>query len=136
MFVDASALTAILTSEADGPDLLARLQSGDRRLTSPLAVWETAVAVARILGLDVADAHQAVEDFLQLASIEVIAVPAETRHAAITAYARFGKSRHPAALNFGDCFAYACAREQRVPLLYKGDDFAQTDIEAVPRLMS
>ena len=131
MFVDASALTAILTSEEDGPDLLARLQSGNRRLTSPLAVWETAIAVARILGLDVADAHQAVEDFLQLAAIEVIAVPAETRHAAITAYARFGKSRHPAALNFGDCFAYACAREQRVPLLYKGDDFAQTDIEAV-----
>lgn len=136
MFVDASALTAILTSEEDGPDLLARLQSGNRRLTSPLAVWETAIAVARILGLKVADAHQAVEDFLQLAVIEVIAVPAETRHAAITAYARFGKSRHPAALNFGDCFAYACAREQRVPLLYKGDDFAQTDIEAVPRLMS
>ena len=135
MFVDASALTAILTSEEDGPDLLARLQSGNRRLTSPLAVWETAIAVARILGLKVADAHQAVEDFLQLAAIEVIAVPAETRHAAITAYARFGKSRHPAALNFGDCFAYACAREQRVPLLYKGDDFAQTDIEAVPRLM-
>ncbi|MET3853845.1 ribonuclease VapC [Rhizobium sp. OAE497] len=131
MFVDASALTAILTSEEDGPDLLARLQSGSRRLTSPLAVWETAIAVARILGLDVADAHQAVEDFLQLAAIEVIAVPAETRHAAITAYARYGKSRHPAALNFGDCFAYACARAQRVPLLYKGDDFAQTDIEAV-----
>lgn len=132
MFVDASALTAILTSEEDGPDLLARLQSGNRRLTSPLAVWETAIAVARILGLDVADAHQAVEDFLQLAAIEVIAVPAETRHAAITAYARFGKSRHPAALNFGDCFAYACARQERLPLLYKGDDFAQTDIEAVP----
>lgn len=130
MFVDASALTAILTSEEDGPDLLARLQSDDRRLTSPLAVWETAIAVARILGLDVADAHQAVEDFLQLAAIEVIAVPAETRHAAIIAYARFGKSRHPAALNFGDCFAYACARQERLPLLYKGDDFAQTDIEA------
>lgn len=132
MFVDASALTAILTSEEDGPDLLARLQSGSRRLTSPLAVWETAIAVARILGLDVADAHQAVEDFLQLAAIEVIAVPAETRHAAITAYARYGKSRHPAALNFGDCFAYACARQERLPLLYEGDDFAQTDIEAVP----
>jgi len=131
MFVDASALTAILTSEEDGPDLLARLQSGDRRITSPLAVWETAIAVARILGLEVAEAQQAVEEFLQLAAIEVIAVPAEARHAAIAAYARFGKSRHPAALNFGDCFAYACARQQRMPLLYKGDDFSLTDIEAV-----
>jgi ribonuclease VapC len=79
----------------------------------------------------VAEAQQAVEEFLQLAAIEVIAVPAEARHAAIAAYARFGKSRHPAALNFGDCFAYACARQLRVPLLYKSDDFALTDIEAV-----
>ena len=130
MFVDASALTAILTSEEDGPDLLTRLQSSARRITSPLAVWETTIAVARILDLDVADAHQAVEQFLELAAIEVVDVAAETRNAAITAYARYGKSRHPAALNFGDCFAYACARQERLPLLYKGDDFAQTDIEA------
>jgi len=48
---------------------------------------------------------------------------------AIDAFERFGKGRHPAALNFGDCFAYACARRFGVPLLYKGDDFPQTDIE-------
>jgi len=131
MFVDASALTAILTSESDAAELLARLQSHHHRVTSPLAVWETAIAVARVLGLDVEEAHSAVEQFMDLASIEVIAVAAETRNAAITAYARYGKSRHPAALNFGDCFAYACARQERLPLLYKGDDFAQTDIEAV-----
>jgi len=51
------------------------------------------------------------------------------RHIAINAFDRYGKSRHPAALNFGDCFAYACARHAGVPLLYKGDDFPQTDIE-------
>lgn len=51
------------------------------------------------------------------------------RHIAIDAFDRYGKSRHPAALNFGDCFAYACARHAGVPLLYKGDDFPQTDIE-------
>lgn len=132
MFVDASALTAILTSENDAAELLARLQSHRHRVTSPLAVWETTIAVARVLGLDVEEAHGAVEEFMDLASIEVIAVAAEARNAAITAYARYGKSRHPAALNFGDCFAYACARQERLPLLYKGDDFAQTDIEAVP----
>ena len=54
----------------------------------------------------------------------------ETAALAIDAYARFGKGRHPAGLNFGDCFAYACARHFDVPLLYKGDDFALTDIRA------
>ena len=130
MFVDASALTAILVGEGDAAELLARLQSRDKRVTSPLAVWETAIAVARVLGLEIEEAHRAVEEFMELAVIEVVAVSAESRAAAIAAYARYGKSRHPAALNFGDCFAYACSRQERVPLLYKGSDFAQTDIEA------
>ncbi|AOH85625.1 twitching motility protein PilT [Sphingomonas panacis] len=129
MFVDASAITAILCDENDGNELLARLQKSQERLTSPLAIWETVVAVARNLGLGVRDAHDAVEQFLRLADIVVVAVSPETRGMAIDAYDRFGKSRHPANLNFGDCFAYACARQARVPLLYKGDDFPHTDIE-------
>ncbi len=87
------------------------------------------IAVARNLGLEIRDASDAVEQFLRLADIEVVAIPPEARAIAIEAYDRFGKSRHPAALNFGDCFAYACARRARMPLLYKGDDFARTDIE-------
>jgi ribonuclease VapC len=130
MFVDASALTAMLTDESDARALLARMQNDPKRITSPLAVWETVVAVARILGLTARDAESAVEDYLKLMGITVVAVAAETRTLAIDAYDRYGKSRHPAALNFGDCFAYACARHERVPLLYKGDDFPQTDIEA------
>jgi ribonuclease VapC len=129
MFVDASALTAILTEESDGAQLLARLQKARTRITSPLAIWETAIAVARILGLPVREAGQAVEDFLTLAEIRVDAIPPEARALAIQAYDRYGKSRHPAALNFGDCFAYASARIAGLPLLYKGDDFAQTNIE-------
>ena len=129
MFVDASAITAILCDEKDGHELLARLQKSQERLTSPLAIWETVAAVARNLGLDVREAHDAVEQFLRLADIVVIAVSPEARAVAIEAYDRFGKGRHPASLNFGDCFAYACARQARVPLLYKGDDFPHTDIE-------
>ncbi len=129
MFIDASALTAILTSEQDARELLARMQNSSERLTSPLAIWETTIAVARRLGLEVKDAQLAVEDFLKLAKIDVRAVPPEARDLAIDAYARYGKGRHPAALNFGDCFAYACARAANAPLLYKGDDFPQTDIE-------
>ncbi len=130
MFVDASALTAMLTDERDARALLSRLQSYPKRATSPLAVWETTVAVARILGLSMRDAGAAVEEYLTLMGIAVIAVEPQTRMLALDAYDRYGKSRHPAALNFGDCFAYACARHDGVPLLYKGDDFPQTDIEA------
>lgn len=130
MFVDASALTAMLTDESDARALLARLQNYPKRITSPLAVWETVVAVARILGLSIAEADAAIEDYLKLVGITVVAVAPETRPLALEAYDRFGKSRHPAALNFGDCFAYACARHGKIPLLYKGDDFPRTDIEA------
>jgi ribonuclease VapC len=129
MFVDASALTAILCDEPDGPDLLARLDHSTIRLTSPLALWETTLAVARVLSLDIAAATDAVEGFVALAAITVIAIAPETRSLAISAHARFGKGRHPAALNFGDCFAYAAARHVGQPLLFKGDDFPQTDIE-------
>jgi len=130
MFVDASALCAMLTDEQDARELLARLQRTPERVTSPLAVWETAVAVARILDLPPTEAHAAVEDFLALAGIRVLAVPPETASVAVGAFDRYGKGRHPAALNFGDCFSYACARHHRMPLLFKGGDFPQTDIEA------
>lgn len=130
MFVDASALTAILVGEVDADALVARLQQARRRMTSPLAVWETVVAVARRLDLPIPDARDAVRAYLDLAGIEVQAVPPEAAEAALDAYDRFGKGRHPAGLNFGDCFAYACARAHQVPLLYKGNDFPLTDIEA------
>ena len=130
MFVDASALTAILTNESDTRALVVRLQNYQKRTTSPLAVWETVVAVARILNLPLSQVSAAVEDYLKLAGVTVIAVAPETRALALEAYDRYGKSRHPAALNFGDCFVYACARHEGVPMLYKGDDFSRTDIES------
>ncbi|MGX7704089.1 type II toxin-antitoxin system VapC family toxin [Methylobacterium sp. Gmos1] len=130
MVVDASALTAILAGEPDAATLVARLQQGQQRLTSPMAVWETTVALARILDLPLRDAQQAVQDYLALASIQVVAVPPEAAEGAIEAFDRFGKGRHPAGLNFGDCFAYACARAYRMPLLFKGNDFPMTDITA------
>jgi ribonuclease VapC len=129
MFVDASALTAILTDESDARQLLARLQKAVNRITSPLAIWETAIATARILDLPVAEAFQVVTEFLDLAEIETQSVVTEAAAIAVAAFDRFGKGRHPAALNFGDCFSYAGARLARMPLLYKGDDFPLTDIE-------
>jgi ribonuclease VapC len=67
---------------------------------------------------------------LDVMEINLLPDPSEAAHAAIDAFDRLGKRRHPAELNFGDCFAYACARYYAVPLLYKGNDFSKTDIEA------
>lgn len=129
-FVDASALAALLLDEADASDLNARMSAHSPCFTSPLAVWEAARAVSRERDVPIEAAQGSVESLLRIAEIKVIPVEPEVRHPAVEAHARFGKGRHPAALNFGDCFAYACARHARVPLLYKGDDFSCTDIEA------
>jgi ribonuclease VapC len=130
MFIDASALTALMTDEDDARELLARLQQARGRMTSPLAVWETAIAVARLLKMTVGEAQEAVSDYLELMEIELVAVPAEAAKIALDAFERYGKGRHPAQLNFGDCFAYACARLFNQPLMFKGSDFPKTDIEA------
>lgn len=130
MFIDASALTALLTDEDEARELLARLQQSRTRLTSPLAVWEAAVAVARVLDLPIGEAAEAVDSYLTLVEIEMVAVPPETARSALDAFDRYGKGRHPARLNFGDCFAFACARHLGQPLMFKGGDFPQTDIEA------
>lgn len=128
MFADASALTAIMTDETDARELLARLQSYEKRLTSSMAVWETTIAVARILKLSVSEAAASVENYLSAIDVITIDVGAEHTRIALEAYDRFGKGRHPAQLNFGDCFAYACAKHANVPLLFKGRDFGLTDI--------
>jgi ribonuclease VapC len=130
MFIDASALTALLTDEDEARELLARLQQTGTRLTSPLAVWEATIAVARVLDLSVVGAAEAVESYLALMEITLVAVPPETARIALDAFDRFDKGRHPARLNFGDCFAYACARHFGQPLMFKGADFPLTDIEA------
>ena len=130
MFIDASALTALLTDENDARELLSRMQSARTRITSPLAVWEAVIAVARILDLEIDEVAGSVERYLRLMEIETVSVPPETAGIALNAFGRYGKGRHPASLNFGDCFAYACARHFGQPLMFKGGDFPQTDIEA------
>ena len=68
------------------------------------------------------------------AAIEIVAVDQEQAQLARIAWQRFGKGRHPAGLNYGDCFAYALARTRQLPLLFQGDDFSRTDIDIVPLL--
>lgn len=129
MFVDASAIVAILVSETSASRLIAALPARGA-ITSPLAVFEAALALARIARQSPQEAHERVERFLARAAVEIVEIDKTDGHAAIAAFARFGKGRHPAGLNLGDCFAYAVAKGRGLPLLFVGNDFAQTDIPA------
>jgi len=128
MFVDASAIVAMLAGEDDAPDLSRRFSRAESVTTSAVAVYEAVLGLARAQSISTSDAETAVGDLLSHARVEIIPITAEIGRAAIRAFERFGRGQHPARLNMGDCFAYACARALGVPLLFKGDDFAQTDI--------
>ncbi len=129
MFVDASALCAVLLGEPDHAAFDLRIAQSTEALTSPIAVWETVRALVRVQGGEVEGVLADVERYLARSEVRIVEIPAQAHRLALDAFDRFGKGRHPAALNMGDCFAYACARCLGVPLLYKGDDFTRTDIE-------
>ena len=96
--------------------------------TSPIAIYETVLGLARVGDTSIQDAQIVLNRFLEEVRAEIISITAEIGRGALTAFERFGRGRHPAALNMGDCFAYACACELDTPLLFKGDDFPLTDI--------
>ncbi|HVT23082.1 MAG TPA: type II toxin-antitoxin system VapC family toxin [Rhizomicrobium sp.] len=129
MFVDASAIIAILANEKEGPALLAKLDGATASFTSPVAIYEASLGLARSQRISIEDAERVVTTLTKDKRTDVVAISAKTSAIALNAFSRFGKGRNPAGLNMGDCFAYACAKELGVPLLYKGDDFAMTDIE-------
>lgn len=130
MFVDASAMCAILLDEPEGDALANKLAAATHPVTSAIAIFETVRALMRVRVMEPRHARAVVARFLSVAEIELITVGAAEREAALEAMDHFGKGRHPARLNMGDCFAYACARSRDLPLLFKGDDFTKTDIPA------
>jgi ribonuclease VapC len=128
MFVDASALVAMIVREPDAAQIALRTRQAAARYTSPVASYEAVLAISRIRRAPIAEAQGVLDRFMARASIQIIPITAEIGRMAIDAFARFGRGNHPARLNMGDCFAYACARTLGVPLLCKGGDFSQTDI--------
>lgn len=130
MFVDASAWTAILLAEADYKVLMGKLAGAPVVLTSAIAGWETVRAISRATDRSLEDAARMLDGLQQSADTRVVPIGGGEQSLAVEAHARFGKGIHPAKLNMGDCFAYACAKAHGVPLLFKGDDFSLTDIEA------
>ncbi len=129
MFVDASAIVAIITREPEADVLADALDAGTSPITSPIAIYEAALAIHRKRqgGVDAAQAD--VDRFLQLTGTRVVPVSLEQARGALQAFALFGRGNgHPARLNMGDCFAYAAARVAGCSLLFKGRDFIHTDI--------
>lgn len=127
MFIDRSVMLAMLTDETAAREFARRMQASTTRLTSPMAVAWTSVALATRLGLPPAEASEAVKTFLQLMNIQSVAVPPRAAFLAIEAHAAFAAV--PAWLDLDDCMTYACARYYRQPLLFAGSGFADTDIE-------
>jgi ribonuclease VapC len=129
LFVDASALTAIILREAEVDDLTVRLFRHPLRLTSAVAVYETSLAVASRKQTPVMIARRDALDMAKETGIDFIDITPEIGLLAIEAHLRYGKGTgHAARLNMGDCLAYACAKAHGAALLYKGDDFVHTDL--------
>lgn len=129
MFVDSSAIVAILTREPEADSLADRLDATPTRITSPIAIFEAALAVCRKRQVSVVEARNDVHEFLAIARIGTVAVAPTDADLALEAFALYGKGRnHPAQLNLADCFAYAMAKRHDRALLFKGDDFDKTDI--------
>jgi ribonuclease VapC len=128
MFIDASVLVAILTKEPGNEEHSARIERTTGCTTSAIAIWETAVRLTTKTEVTVDDARTTIGTFIAQAGISIVDIGAIESVLALEAFARFGKRRHPAALNMGDCFAYACAKAHKAPLLFVGNDFTQTDV--------
>ena len=125
MVIDTSALLAILLGEPERGAFLKLLSESETRLLSAANALETAIVVETRRGVA---AGGELDLFLQRTKIEIVAVDVEQVAIARLAWRKFGKGRHTAGLNFGDCFAYALAKMSSEPLLAKGADFRQTDL--------
>jgi ribonuclease VapC len=125
MVIDTSAIVAIALNEPDAAELEVRIADDPVRLISAATVLEATIVLETRLG----DAGGREFDlWLLKIGAEIVPVDAEQADAARRAWRRFGKGRHAAALNYGDCFSYALALTRCEPLLFKGEDFAKTDV--------
>jgi ribonuclease VapC len=127
MILDTSALVAILFGEPEAARYTELIHAADRCAMSAANFVELSIVVERQAG---PDAGRQCDIFLRRAGVVIESVTVEQAHLARQAFLDFGKGRHAAGLNFGDCFAYALAKVTGEPLLYKGEDFKRTDLVA------
>ena len=125
MVIDTSALIAILFAEPDAETFETAIADASVRIISAATLVETSIVVEARYG---EEGGRELDLLIYKAHVDIAAVTPEQAHLARRAFRQFGKGRHPAALNFGDCFSYALAQSRAEPLLFKGTDFAKTDI--------
>jgi ribonuclease VapC len=128
IFVDTSVIIAMLARESDGPALTEKLERNRDAITAGHVILESAMRLSSIFELAPTAADLRVTALLKQTSTAVVPITEEIGHLAVEAFERFGKGRGKAKLNFGDCLSYACAKAHGARLLFKGDDFMQTDI--------
>ncbi|MFH1793489.1 MAG: type II toxin-antitoxin system VapC family toxin [Pseudomonadota bacterium] len=129
MIVDASAVLAVLLEEPDGRRIEDVITTAiDDLVMSPMNYLEAAVRVDRLKSEHKSETF---DRFMATAGITLVPITADQALRAREAYKTYGKGNHPAKLNLGDCFAYALSKARGEPLLFKGDDFRLTDVEAV-----
>ena len=125
MIVDTSAMLAILQSEPERRQFNEAIEAAAIVRMSAATYVETSIVIEARFG---AEGIRDLDRFIEVAAIELEALDEKQARAARDAFSRYGKGRHPAKLNFGDCFSYALAWIFGEPLLFKGDDFSRTDI--------
>ncbi len=125
MVLDTSALVAILRDEPERSAFNRAIEAADTRLLSVASFLETSMVIDARHG---PDGVRDLDLFIAKTDIDLVTVDADQAYVARTAFRTYGKGRHPAGLNFGDCFAYALAKTSGEPLLFKGSDFPSTDI--------
>lgn len=131
MFIETSAIVAILAGEPEADAFLSVMEGADSRETGAHVRLEATINLARILGLEVLDAREMLDAFLHAAKITVAPITDAVARRAVEAFALYGKGKgHPAQLNFADCLSYACAATLNTPILFKGRDFVETDLKS------
>jgi ribonuclease VapC len=128
IFVDTSAVIAVLADEPEAAALVAKLEADAERISAGHVILEASMRLARVLDITPTLASGLVRRLFREADIAVVPITEEIAQLAVVAFERYGKGRHPASLNFGDCLSYACAEAHGARLLFKGNDFAQTEI--------
>ncbi|WP_158044759.1 type II toxin-antitoxin system VapC family toxin [Skermanella pratensis] len=125
MVIDTSAILAVLLGEPEAARISEEIGLGTPRLLSAANLLEASMVIETRKG---EAAGRELDLFLYRARIEIVPVDQEQAEIARIAWRKYGKGRHPAGLNYGDCFAYALAKTRNAPLLFKGNDFSKTDI--------
>jgi len=129
IFVDTSAIIAIIAREPDAAMFAGKIEAEDERITSAHVLLEASMRLASALSLPPTVADTLVTRLLHESGITIVPITEGIGHAAVAAFERYGKTRkNRAGLNFGDCLSYACAKVHGARLLFKGGDFAHTDI--------